>query len=393
MDDPTLVEWLTQVPQLPPSVQPLVMPDATPSFPALARTAHISSAKRCLTALPASQTELDASRVGLVFYCLGSMDLLGALENESDFNRESWKEWLWDQQQTRGEAGSGFRPGPFMTPVLPGGEPESSEAYAKYDSPHLIMTYTALLMLAMLRDDFSKLDRKGLVKFLGSCQKPDGSFSTIPGDTETDLRTLYCAFVICSMLDDWSGIDVERALSFIDSCRMYEGGYGQSSSCEGHGGITYIALASIYLAPPEYSKHHLTSSQKAKTIRWLLNLQLASGGFCGRTNKEADACYCFWTSAALKVLDAGHLFDSKRMTEFLASCQFKYGGIAKVPLETPDPYHTYLSLAALAIYPPDLPSTEVNAATWSIEKLDVLINARESTARWARKYIPGRRGS
>jgi hypothetical protein len=95
-----------------------------------------------------------------------------------------------------------------------------SSSSVEHDTPHLIMTYCALLLLSMLRDDFSRLDRPGLIKFLRTCQKPDGSFSTVPGDTESDLRTLYCAFAISTMLDDWSGIDVERALTFVESCRV-----------------------------------------------------------------------------------------------------------------------------------------------------------------------------
>lgn len=38
------------------------------------------------------------------------------------------------------------------------------------------MTYTALLSLAILRDDFSKLERKGLIQFVKSCQREDGRY-------------------------------------------------------------------------------------------------------------------------------------------------------------------------------------------------------------------------
>lgn len=38
------------------------------------------------------------------------------------------------------------------------------------------MTYTALLALAILRDDFSKLDRPGLITLLRACQREDGRF-------------------------------------------------------------------------------------------------------------------------------------------------------------------------------------------------------------------------
>ena len=101
------------------------------------------------------------------------------------------------------------------------------------------MTYTAFLALAILRDDFSKLDRPGIIKFLHSCQREDGrwwrllyilflvtlpfvyySFSTVPGSNESDLRTLYCAFAISSMLDDWSGVNVPLAISFVSTCRV-----------------------------------------------------------------------------------------------------------------------------------------------------------------------------
>lgn len=36
------------------------------------------------------------------------------------------------------------------------------------------MTYTALLSLAILRDDFTRLDRPGLLKYLKACQRADG---------------------------------------------------------------------------------------------------------------------------------------------------------------------------------------------------------------------------
>ena len=41
-------------------------------------------------------------------------------------------------------------------------------------APQLIMTYTALLFLAILRDDFFRLDRPGLISFLKACQNENG---------------------------------------------------------------------------------------------------------------------------------------------------------------------------------------------------------------------------
>jgi geranylgeranyl transferase type-1 subunit beta len=56
-----------------------------------------------------------------------------------------------------------------------------------------------------------------------------------------------------------------------------------------------------------------------------------------------------------------------------------------------DPYHTYLSLAALSMYQPDLDSTHPIAASWKFERLDALLNAKQTTAEWALKYIPAPR--
>ncbi|KAF8073552.1 terpenoid cyclases/protein prenyltransferase alpha-alpha toroid [Lyophyllum atratum] len=358
-----------------------------PTLPPLARGGHTAHCIRCLQALPESQTEVDASRMALAFYCIGSLDLLGTIQEKTD--REEWREWIWEQQ-TSGRYGSGFRPSPFMTP----GPRGPDEKYTNYDTPHIIMTYTALLTLAILRDDFSRLDRRGLLDFISACQRDDGSFSTVPGSNETDLRSLYCAFAISHMLDDWSAVNKDQAIAFIASCRTYEGGYGQAPFCEAQGGTTYIAIASLHLMPPTPAPL-LTAAERQLTIQWLVRNQHPSGGFSGRTGKDADACYCFWCGAALQILGASDLVDASALAMFLGSCQFKYGGIAKAPGEHPDPYHTYLSLAALSMYPPASAMgpnhIHIHAPSWTFEPLDPLLNAREETARWAKKYIPAQR--
>lgn len=107
---------------------------------------------------------------------------------------------------------------------------------SEFDTPHMIVTYTALISLAILRDDFTRLDRRGLVAFLRSSQREDGrsalapvvacwankpqSFTSNPTGGDTDLRLTYCAFVICTLLNDWSGVNVDRALGFVRRCRV-----------------------------------------------------------------------------------------------------------------------------------------------------------------------------
>ena len=53
-----------------------------------------------------------------------------------------------------------------------------------------------------------------------------------------------------------------------------------------------------------------------------------------------------------------------------------------------DPYHTYLSLAILAILPSEEVQAEEGGASWKLSPLDAVWNATEETARWAREHIP-----
>ncbi|KAA1476832.1 terpenoid cyclases/Protein prenyltransferase [Dentipellis sp. KUC8613] len=358
--------------------------DAPPSFN---KSGHAAHCKRCATGLPGSMAEIDSSRMALSFYCLGTLDVLGLIASKTtETDRECWREWIW-AQQARGRYGSGFRPSPFMN-----GEDsfESAELaeYDDYSTPNMIMTYTAIQSLSILRDDFARLDRPGIIRFIRSCQEQDGSFSTTPGAGDSDLRMSYCAFAISSMLDDWSGIDLPRALTFIKQCRTYEGGYGQAPHCEAQGGTTYCALASFALVPRETMPKQflLSSPERAKTIRWLLQNQDTAGGFRGRTGKEPDACYCFWCGASLEILGVKALINTDALASFVGRCQYKFGGIAKALGEHPDPYHTYLASAAIAINPP-----KSGDQSWTLQPLDTLINASVATATWAREHVPARK--
>ncbi|KAL4069965.1 terpenoid cyclases/protein prenyltransferase alpha-alpha toroid [Scleroderma yunnanense] len=355
------------------------------TIPALLRLGHATHCKRCLTGLPASQVETDPFKLALAFYCLGSLDLTGQIGSETtkESDKELWREWIW-AQQTSGPSGTGFRPGPYMS--VPG-EHDNVYAETSESAPQLIMTYTALLSLAILRDDFSRLDRPSLISFLKACQKEDGSFSVEPYGGDADLRTMYCAFAISKMLDDWSGVRLDDALGFIASCRTYEGGYGQIPFAEASGtlsvtgGPTYCALASVFLAD---RGNQLTESEVRQTVRWAILNQEPSGGFRGRTSKATDACYSFWCGASLTILASKALVPETSVASYISSCQFKFGGIAKGPNEHPDPYHTYLSLAAVALYPP---SESAGGSSWLLPPLDPLLNATQDTMKWATEHI------
>ncbi|KAG8876343.1 hypothetical protein FRB97_004282 [Tulasnella sp. 331] len=223
------------------------------------------------------------------------------------------------------------------------------------------MTYTAILSLSILEDGLSRLDRPGIVTFLRSTQLPDGSFTPTPEWGESDVRLVYCAFVLCFLLDDWSHIDVEKAVDFVRRCRTYEGGFGQTPGQEAQGGTTYCSIAALNLVANIFGET-MAPDEREETVRWLIQRQ--TGGFQGRTEKEQDACYSFWCGAALQILGAGDLVDADANAEFLNRCQFKFGGIAKIPEERPD-----------------IKSEE--PASWVIGRLHTTINAQAKTAQWA----------
>jgi len=359
----------------------------------LARKGHASHCTRCLQGLPATHAEMDASRMAIGFYSLGSLDIVDSVrETVNSANCESWKDWVWEQQSS-GDYGTAFKGSSYMIGDADVQPLQFAPNYSEFDTPNLIMTYTAILILAILRDDFTRFERPGLIRFLKSCQREDGSFSAFPNSGEADLRPLYCAFAISSMLDDWSGVDIERALAYIQSCESYEGGYGQTPYGEALGGTTYCALASLALNPSASSAStafpNMSPQHRAKTIHWLTNTQQAEGGFSGRTNKIADTCYCFWCGASLAMLGVADVVSKPYLASFLDRCQFVHGGIGKAPENHPDPYHTYMGLAALSIY--SLADESDIDASWTLAPLNVLWNTTEATAEWIRKHL-SRRG-
>lgn len=57
--------------------------------------------------------------------------------------------------------------------------------------------------------------------------------------------------------------------------------------------------------------------------------------------------------------------------------------VATLLMKLVDPYHTYLSLAAVAMYA----SGGEAGDSWRLQRLDPLLNAREETSRWARERV------
>ena len=285
--------------------------------------------KRCIACFPEYYEGNTTNHLTLMYFTLGSLQLLGKDGGMTDDDRVKMKEYIYAQQCVTG----GFEGGPLGA--------------GKYRRSSVANTYVALAMLRMLGDDLAGVNRDALLGELRTLQMEDGNFLSALIDGEAgesgDLRFVYSACAISYMLKDWSGIDKEKAIEFILACQNLDGAFGQLPCLESHGGSTYCALAALALMG---ALDRL--ERKKDLICWLVMKQTT--GFCGRVNKIPDACYAFWVGASLKILGVyDHVVNKNALIGFMDSCQSSKGGFAKYPKVYPDILHTYCSLAGLSL--------------------------------------------
>jgi geranylgeranyl transferase type-1 subunit beta len=298
-------------------------------------TLHTNYFKRCLTVLPSQTSSLDNSRVTVAFYSLAGLDILKSLPLSLPYNSSELISWIYSLQLIADSDVSGFR--------------GSSCAIASritpnpYDRIHITMTMTSLLSLLILGDDLENVQRSQIAASLVHLQLPNGAFLATRLSTENDLRFVYCACVVAFILNDWSGINKDLCISFIHQCRTYEHAFGQVPGAEAHGGSTFCAVAALSLMNRLDELDHQDG-----LIRWCLQRQ--NEGFNGRPHKPDDSCYSWWIGATLKLLNKDFLINLDANEIFLHATESKLtGGFGKLPSATPDPLHSYLSLASLSL--------------------------------------------
>ncbi|VDP09564.1 unnamed protein product [Soboliphyme baturini] len=320
--------------------------------------AHKKFLKRILYVLPEAFEELEASRLTLLFFVLSGLDILDEIDSLSDEVKTKLVDWIYSLQITckSGEDTnlSGFE-GTFMMSGQqvkrcnsPGDVSRTStldstclQEYSSLQSTstsHLVMTYSALVSLAILGDDFGRLNHRSILRNVQKCQLMDGSFQANPMGSENDMRFVFCAVAICYILDDFSPLNVESLLSFMKSCLVSGSSFTRGS--------TYCAAAALTLL--NQLDEFLNSRQRSKLLRWCVMKQ--DNGFHGRPNKPDDSCYTFWIGATLRILNAIQLVDRDAVTSFTLSTQDEnVGGFGKFFDSLPDALHTYLSLSGLAL--------------------------------------------
>ena len=133
----------------------------------------------------------------LAYFTILSLDLLDALEsNITTEERENCLRWVYLCQHHEG----GFRGSPGVD--LDGREYEYNKAW---DVASIPATFFALSILAILRDDFSRVQRSETLRWLRKLQRAEGSFGEHLGENDVveggmDTRFGFCAAGIRWML-------------------------------------------------------------------------------------------------------------------------------------------------------------------------------------------------
>lgn len=86
-----------------------------------------------------------------------------------------------------------------------------------------------------------------------------------------------------------------------------------------------------------------------------------------------------------QILGQSNLINAALDRSFLLSAQSPMGGFGKEPEDYPDPFHSYLALAALALH-------DARDGTLGLKELDATWNITTDTATWLKNEMRRVRG-
>lgn len=336
---------------------------------------HAKYFEMCSRTLPLQAQSEDANKLSIVYFVLHGLGLLRQLDRIGDFAPHI--EHVYSHLiPLRDKSMQAFRPSPNFAL-----DPSKND----YDLPNLSATFFALSILVVLKEDYSRrLDRHKIMRFVSLCQVKSGpnkgSFCPILGADgnpwgDTDLRICYIAALIRKLVgydrlsagERTNDINVQDLVSFISGKVNYNGGLASHSFTESHAGLTFCGLAALKLVGYDFGQQQ---DWVELTKDWLVHRQVDYptsigydtyeyyenedvGGFNGRENKFADTCYAWWVVGLLKLIDEQGvlLIDTQKVADYLLSrTQHRImGGFGKSPGAFPDPFHSFLALASIAL--------------------------------------------
>lgn len=272
--------------------------------------------------------QAHGSYMTALFFTVAGLNLLGHIDL---VDKKALVDWVYTQQNVVAPY-AGFRAN--SSNILP--------IQSMWDYSSLASTYSALCMLKILGDDFSRVCKREILESIRFQISEDGSVYSHPNGVEKDMRFVYCACAVCYILNDWEGIDKELLTCYILECQTIEGSFALGIDMEGHGGATYCAISALSLLGKlaEVPK-------KSQLIEWLVMRQ--GKGFQGRLGKAEDTCYGYWIGLSLSALSQEKFINYSGNLEFYQDCEGLSGGFGKYPGVQPDPTHSYLGLCAVSM--------------------------------------------
>jgi len=324
------------------------------------REKHIAYLNAHLKGFHKSYIDFTQNHLSGIFFIVSSLSILDALD-EMPCSKKELIELIYKFQipvlkddKTHAHA-YGFRGGLHLPWT-----PETEKSLYPNDMGHIANTYCALAVLKICGDDLSRVNKKEIAESLRYYQNPEtGCFQCIPceiGNTEEDVRFIYCACNICTLLNDWSGFDKEKAIEYITKCQTYTGGFGWTPTAEAHSGLTFTIIASLAMMN---ALDRIPN--RSALVEYLISR--LNEGWNGRIGKIYDACYAFWnlgslvalgifdTSPIKKGFNVKEFVNEKQSEQFLFQCQRAMGGFSKHTFsKMPDPIHTLYSLTALSFF-------------------------------------------
>ncbi|KAK6459063.1 geranylgeranyltransferase beta subunit [Scheffersomyces xylosifermentans] len=334
---------------------------------------HEKFFNRFLLLLPSKLQSEDSNRLALIYFSLHGLGLLKRL----NFSKEElikYSQFIYNDFLIENEEFVAFR------------ATSAFKQTPEYDFGNLSATLFALLNLLILESDYSsKLNNHKVMKFLSMLQVKEGEHkgSFVPTLREvngkfeqygeSDLRLCYIAASIRHLMrydslspsERINDIDTSALTEFVLNRINFSGGLSAISDVESHLGFTYCGIGCLrllnYKFGPEFDD----------TISWLVHRQVDYpaelynfdyeyhqeediGSFNGRDNKFGDTCYSWWCTGSLALIEPKNLslVDLDRAKYYLLNTTQNQllGGFSKDPDSNPDPYHSFLAIASLALW-------------------------------------------
>ncbi|KAK9456244.1 terpenoid cyclases/protein prenyltransferase alpha-alpha toroid [Dipodascopsis uninucleata] len=210
--------------------------------------------------------------------------------------------------------------------------------------PHILYTLSAVQIM-VIQDALEEIDCDKVVDYVVSLQ--DSETGAVRGDHNGDVidtRFVYVAMNCLSLLDRLDRLDVDKAVEFINHCKNFDGGYGMVPGAESHSAQIFTCIGALTIAK------RLDLVDRDMLCWWLCERQLPSGGLNGRPEKLPDVCYSQWVLSSLAMLDRLDWIDGPKLCEFILEAQDEEsGGIADRKDDMADVFHTLFGIVGLSL--------------------------------------------